>query len=405
MTTHIFGRRPFDDYHKKIIKICEEIIPHYLNSYSIYYHGGWSILNYPIIPNPLELKPGVAATIENDTSEYIVIMSSDRLSDLDFVEPIGHFLPDLYHLKRLNKKIILITSVFNAKQDFPDIDYITFVYAGGDHMFGMETYPKLTPVRNKNFDTNQWWCSLSMRDRPHRVLTACALLGNGLGLELNKTGLLKIDAENYNKIPRWTDIDPTLIQSATVDQSDILELGFSRLKNHEHFGQPLVKTYYPKDGPGAVVDFFKSLNNAVNFSSSLKPIYQNTFVEIVNETTFFNKGIFVTEKYQNSIYGYNLPIIIGNAGVVAYLRSRGFDMYDDVIDHSYDLIEDPVQRIFSAIDLNRQLLTDRQYAQSQWRSMLPRMDRNLAFCRNMYDHYFDMFKQNLVKALESLPRS
>jgi hypothetical protein len=94
-----------------------------------------------------------------------------------------------------------------------------------------------------------------------------------------------------------------------------------------------------------------------------------------------------------------------NAGAVAYLRNQGFDMYDDVIDHGYDSIQDPVQRMFSAIESNKRLLTDRQYAQSQWRSMLPRMDRNLAFCKSMYGHYYSMFRQNLTTALENLTKT
>lgn len=395
MTTHFFGYRPNDEYHVKLIKICEEIVPNYLTDYSIYYNGAHAIINSGLVPFPkLNLltfaKKKLNEIIKEDPNEYFVIISADYLEDM-----CGSG-PGLRNLKELDKKIILVTAVVNAELDFPDMTNITFVYGGGDHLAEMNRYPDLHPARDKNFDSEQWWLCKSAKARPHRVLVSAALLGQGLGLEHIKTGRVKIDIWEYAMCSTWTDFYPLRTHSATAEQSAILDQGVARLKNKEHFGQP---NMCPID-----VLSRQAVSTVNNFDQDLRFDYQNAFVEVLNETTFFSKGIFITEKYQQTIFGYVLPIMIGNAGTVAYLRSQGFDMYDDVVDHSYDSIEDPIQRLFSAIDLNRQLLTDRQFAQEQWRKMLPRMDANLEFCKNMYGHYYSMFRQNLTTALENLTK-
>jgi hypothetical protein len=103
-----------------------------------------------------------------------------------------------------------------------------------------------------------------------------------------------------------------------------------------------------------------------NFSKNLKPLYALSAVEIINETIFFQASGLVTEKYLNSIYGDVFPIMLGTAGTVADLRNLGFDMFDDVIDHSYDSIKEPLIRLARAIELNAGILRDRDQAWRQW---------------------------------------
>jgi hypothetical protein len=41
-------------------------------------------------------------------------------------------------------------------------------------------------------------------------------------------------------------------------------------------------------------------------------------------------------------------------------------VFDDVVDHGYDLIQNPFDRITTAIDSNRRLLTDLDYVKKSW---------------------------------------
>ncbi len=95
-----------------------------------------------------------------------------------------------------------------------------------------------------------------------------------------------------------------------------------------------------------------------NYNHHISKLYQSSYVEIISETTFFETSRFVTDKYIQSVLGANFPILISVEGTASALKDIGFDLFDDIVDHSYDVISDPVLRLASAIDLNLDLLTD-----------------------------------------------
>jgi hypothetical protein len=66
--------------------------------------------------------------------------------------------------------------------------------------------------------------------------------------------------------------------------------------------------------------------------------YQNSYVNIVNETQFERKNtIHITEKSIIPLYYHQLPIIVATPGHISKMRELyKFDMFDDIIDHSYD---------------------------------------------------------------------
>jgi len=55
-------------------------------------------------------------------------------------------------------------------------------------------------------------------------------------------------------------------------------------------------------------------------------------------------SVFITEKTFKSFDLYQIPIWFAVPGTVAQVRQLGFDLFDDLIDHSYDTVTDPVER-------------------------------------------------------------
>lgn len=76
-------------------------------------------------------------------------------------------------------------------------------------------------------------------------------------------------------------------------------------------------------------------------------LYTQSMCSIVFETHFEadnSHGAFVTEKVWKCIK-YGQPFVVaGTAGTLNMLRSAGYRVFDDVIDNSYDNIQDPTQR-------------------------------------------------------------
>ena len=69
---------------------------------------------------------------------------------------------------------------------------------------------------------------------------------------------------------------------------------------------------------------------------SLQRAYKKMCAEVVCETNTEGKTYFITEKTLRPMLNGCIPLIISNAGYEGYLKSLGFDMFDDVLDKSYD---------------------------------------------------------------------
>ena len=73
-------------------------------------------------------------------------------------------------------------------------------------------------------------------------------------------------------------------------------------------------------------------------------------VESSNQTDRFSwRNIFITEKSYKVFAWHQFPLWYAVPGTVAKLRSAGFDLFDDIIDHSYDNIQDPEIRMNSVV--------------------------------------------------------
>ena len=108
--------------------------------------------------------------------------------------------------------------------------------------------------------------------------------------------------------------------------------------------------------PGCEYTKYK-YNNQENFIE-LKPVYGRAAVNIVTETLYeFAPGI-VTEKTQFAIAAGQIPIVIGHRGIVEDCRAMGFDMFDDLVNTSYDYMSNEV-RVEQAILLNQDLIQGR----------------------------------------------
>jgi hypothetical protein len=79
------------------------------------------------------------------------------------------------------------------------------------------------------------------------------------------------------------------------------------------------------------------LDNNLENDFIYKKTFESSFINIVTETYFENNMIHITEKSFKPFNFYQLPIFLTTYGHVKKLRDLyGFDMFDDLIDHSYD---------------------------------------------------------------------
>lgn len=74
-------------------------------------------------------------------------------------------------------------------------------------------------------------------------------------------------------------------------------------------------------------------------------IWESSFMSIVTESLYTENAIFPTEKTWKAFDKFHVPIFVSVPGFVEHIRSLGFDVFDDFVDHSYDHIRDGQHRM------------------------------------------------------------
>lgn len=131
-------------------------------------------------------------------------------------------------------------------------------------------------------------------------------------------------------------------------------------------------------------------SNLENFEGFLRPaVYEPTFVSMITEPGWQHCIAFVSEKTVFAIEGNTIPLWFGGYGQADYLESLGFDIFADIVDHSYQWDPDGQTRMDLAIDLNMNLLCDHQRLDQFYQDNQSRFDKNRALMRSnqwFYDH-------------------
>ena len=331
-----------------------------------------------------EFKQTILNYIQHDT---IVLGIKDHLTSNNFnpwledtpvmVEYLRNFA-DYY----ADKKVILLTSLENLNAYLTN-DNLSVVSWGGDLTNQMLEYKTLVPVTNKNFNSTYTFLSLNRNPRSHRAMLVSLLYGLGL----QQHGLIScMFRDTVTDVLEYTGWQFTQEQSNT---QALIANGFNILKTAKlslNDDREIYKTS-PND-------------NVTNFKDVLSEYYESTFVEIISETSYTEKAYLLTEKTLNSIYGCNFPILLCGQGCVKFLRNMGLDMFDDIVDHSYDSIENPIDRLYKAVTDNMELLTNGDKTKQLWKENQHRFLANIDFVKNdIYKYYTDRATEEFTRAI------
>jgi hypothetical protein len=198
---------------------------------------------------------------------------------------------------------------------------------------------------NIEIDTNKtvWYSCLNNRPREHRLATVTYLDY----LNLLDLGYVSANDKSYEISNRsgidyqFKDILYTPISIYNIKYAEIL-------KEHAEKVQPKLPL---------IVDVADLANKCLPHDLSPE-IYNNALINLVTETYYFKQynmtsEMFITEKTWKVFTAKQIPVIIGPKGILDKLRNFGFDVFDDLIDNSYDNEPDSI-RLFSAINsMNR----------------------------------------------------
>ena len=133
-------------------------------------------------------------------------------------------------------------------------------------------------------------------------------------------------------------------------------------------------------------------------------VFEPSCVSLITEPSYYERETTHTEKTVMAIYGGTLPIWVGGWRLADFMKSLGFDVFDDVIDHSYQALDDPKDRCYSAIERNLDLLRNVDYAKTFIAQNQSRLEHNLNLlkenvflndCFNKVEQYSEPIRSKL----------
>lgn len=106
--------------------------------------------------------------------------------------------------------------------------------------------------------------------------------------------------------------------------------------------------------------------------------HKNSYINIVSESQFeLENTIHITEKSFVPFYFNQIPIFVATQGHVEKIKNfYGFDTFDDIIDHSYDLIENPKDRLYKIIEEVKRLNSNKNLIIDFYKNNKERFDKN-----------------------------
>jgi hypothetical protein len=117
---------------------------------------------------------------------------------------------------------------------------------------------------------------------------------------------------------------------------------------------------------------------------------------LITEPAFFERETIITEKTIMAIYGGTIPVWVGGWRIADYMRDQGFDVFDDIVDHSYQDLTDPWDRCYYAIERNVNLLKDFDTVQKFVHNNKHRLQANLELLES------NTFVNNCVRIINNI---
>jgi hypothetical protein len=340
-------------------------------------------------------------TSEANTFFRNIILSSPVviIGYKDFVEVPDPRYPDSEYpisimiQKHPNTQFILFTSVQNLFFPYPNVHVIPW---GPDWLNHDSDYQILQPVDNKNFKSDKIFICLNRNGKPHRLVTLSYLCGGGYD-QFGQMTYLCQHPDNPIRDNYLTSTFPWHIFNWRFDSPRQDQIRHQILNGYNG----VIKIMQDPAADNFHV-FGPTDHDYVTNFETLRLKYCNSFVEIANETMYDTTEFMLTEKTIQTFYGYNFPIILSGVGIVQHLRDLGLDMFDDIVDHSYDKIENMVDRIVTAIDSNRQLLTDADYTKEKWKQCQHRFESNIKVIKNVSNYFESSAKKQFEEVVQNV---
>jgi hypothetical protein len=375
---------------------CSEFIFSYLdeiglNNYECYY------LYYCPHGNGTNYKDLTKIKYESDLIIWAVCDTLESVDDFNWYsdnKPEG-----LLYIERIcrmypEKKFILMTEQYEmdalsnvSNLKFVDLPPVYFRYDKSKFKYNVCT------TKHKNSEKK--WIFLNNCSRAYRIVS----LAHVLSKNISKFGHITVSDYIFERIESYKKIYPLVKDVFQFDIKTSLQLneGYNILKN-KLFERAKIP-YWEFDATNKVIS--KNINDNIgNYNNNIIKLYEDVKLELLSSGHFSETTPCFSEKEIQWVYGRNFLIYLGSPRSIQWFRKWGFDVFDDVVDHSYDLIEDPSERILRAIDDNIHLLDGSTDLDKLWEDREERFNQNCVVADNIQEKLDNECKKQILERLD-----
>ena len=278
--------------------------------------------------------------------------------------PFKNTIIELFRQKSIDyREKTFYTDSYFLFDDFPNLKIHRTHFFTDEIKKFKKKFPEWDVV--PTFDTTCSLTFMSNKSRPHRDL--CSLI-----LEGWRKQSLRFKY-SYNSGPQSL---PRAIELLTD-----VDLITDKLLDDTFFGNSVE---FKKWSFGGIQT---TSSNAQNFTYLYSNIFENCAVGIITEPNLYERGNMFSEKTLMSIYAGQFLIWPGSYKMAETAKKLGIDIFGEFIDHSYQYIEDPGQRVIDALVKNKDLLFDIDRLDRLRKENVDRLNANLKSVRDSETFY------------------
>jgi hypothetical protein len=134
-----------------------------------------------------------------------------------------------------------------------------------------------------------------------------------------------------------------------------------------------------------------------NLKYTTKSHYGETLFNIISETSFENESLNLTEKSFKALANSHPFLIIGDRYSNQYIKELGFEQYDDIIDYSFDSVENRDERLNLAFKQIKKIYSIGRDGMIEWyRNNIDKINVNR---EKFFTYSFSTMIDNTIKEL------
>ena len=299
------------------------------------------------------------------------------------LEHIDKFLPDdIFVVPGMIESKVL----FNWLEKYGQPAYIVMDQAGNIKIDGLTIYS--VPLRGLAFSFEKFE-KLNKSELSKTPDTKfCFNFFVNENLNVNKYILIKLveyfkfDCFDYvlNTDKKLCSSRPLLDQLSQIRDAELLKEFRHKILKPIALDTKHNKNYSPTEAPCIVNQW----------ANNLDTLFDQSAVSLISEPHGDQIASIFTEKTMFAIMGLTFPIFVGGYGNADYLKQVGLDIFDDIIDHSYQFLPTLSERCFYAFKSNLHILSDLSLAKQLRQTHLNRLlkNRDLLYNHVLIDHVY-----------------